>query len=369
MDFIINHSGFFFGILLIVILAVIGYFADKKDNDKKKNIEKKSNSDDKGVGEIKDNVDNASLFNELPVDLNSNVLSGSNDVDLNTDADSNFNANNVSDLSSNGISDLSVNSPFENNVSNSSELSNNSSFGENSVVPFDAIGGSIDSLNNDINSSNSPDSVNNDINSSNSPDSVDSRVTGVENISFNSNDFESLDFSLEDLEKKNFDSIVKDNIQNDDDNYYYSNIDEGTSDISNSYIGDNSSLIDTDSSTDTVGSDTAVVSDVINSVDASVPELGMEGNASNIDSALGGVDILSNDDNDVESFEQDDNSHLFDNETQSDNHDDQFLFSSDSNEDIPELFESNSLKNDSDDVSSENSLSLDDQTTEDIWKF
>ena len=40
MDFIINHSGFFFGILMIVLLAVIGYFADKNDKKNADNIKK-----------------------------------------------------------------------------------------------------------------------------------------------------------------------------------------------------------------------------------------------------------------------------------------------------------------------------------------
>ena len=73
----------------------------------------------------------------------------------------------------------------------------------------------------------------------------------------------------------------------------------------------------------------------------------------------------------LDSSEQFDSNHLFDGETQSNGqNEDQFSFSSnDGVQDIPELFESNSFKSESDDVS-ENSLDLsDDSTGEDIWKF
>ena len=35
MDFILNNSGLLFGIGLVAVFAIIGYFADKKDNSNK----------------------------------------------------------------------------------------------------------------------------------------------------------------------------------------------------------------------------------------------------------------------------------------------------------------------------------------------
>ena len=333
MDFIINHSGFFFGILMIVLLAVIGYFADKNDKKNADNIKK-------NIDKVNQENDASTLFNELPSDSGSNVVA------------------NVSDVEHGIVSDFS--NPSLNVVDNS--------------------------ISNDLTNSTNYD-ISNPVAASNINNS----------ISFNSDDFESLDFSLEDLEKKNFDSIVKENIQNDDENYYYSNMEEPNNDIVYSDFRDNNSSID---SVDNAGADSlsndinAVVSDGESDVDELVSEISSEDNIASesiSDTSNDTIPELENNNGDsnevvssdessmvsdfnnehLDSSEQFDSNHLFDGETQSnEQNEDQFSFSSnDGVQDIPELFESNSFKSESDDVS-ENSLDLsDDSTGEDIWKF
>ena len=44
MDFIINHSGFFLGIGITLLLALIGYYADKNDSKKEKKMKSSSKS-------------------------------------------------------------------------------------------------------------------------------------------------------------------------------------------------------------------------------------------------------------------------------------------------------------------------------------
>lgn len=341
MDFIINHSGFFFGILMIVLLAVIGYFADK--NDKKNADDKVKKIDDK----INQENDTSTLFNELPSDSGSNVVSNDSDTEVGIVPD--FGNSNLNDVD-NSISD---------NLAN--PVGYNSGFNHGTT---------------------------------------DLQVSNIDNnISFNSSDFESLDLSLEDLEKKNFDNIVKENIQTDDDNYYYSNMEEPNNDIVYSDLSDNNSSIDSVDndvvSVEPLNNDiNAVVSDDANNIDGSVPEISSEDNIvseSISDTSNDTIPELENNNGDsnevvssdessmvsdfnnehLDSSEQFDSNHLFDGETQSnEQNEDQFSFSSnDGVQDIPELFESNSFKSESDDVS-ENSLDLsDDSTGEDIWKF
>ena len=70
MDFIINHSGFFLGIGLVVLLAIIGYYADKNDT-KNKKVDNKN--DDVEIDDYV--VKEPTTFNELP-----NVEKKINDV-------------------------------------------------------------------------------------------------------------------------------------------------------------------------------------------------------------------------------------------------------------------------------------------------
>lgn len=363
MDFIINHSGFFFGILMIVLLAVIGYFADKNDKKNADNIKK-------NVDKVNQENDASTLFNELPSDSGSNVVA------------------NVSDVGHGVVPDFA--NPSLNVVDNSIEgTSFNDSVLSSSGVDEDSIS---DNLTNSV--------VGNTNNNVSNQGTVDLQVSNVGNmISFNSSDFESLDFSLEDLEKKNFDSLVKENNQKDDDNYFYSNMEEPKSDIvySDSNVNDSSvDAVDNDVvSVEPLNNDiNAVVSDGESDVDELVSEISSEDNivsesiSDTSNDAIPELENSNGDSNEVvssnessmvsdfnnehlDSSEQFDSNHLFDGETQSNGqNEDQFSFSSnDGVQDIPELFESNSFKSESDDVS-ENSLDLsDDSTGEDIWKF
>lgn len=200
MDFIIHNGGLLLGILLIVLLAIIGYFADKKEKSSKENLNNIVDID------VEDN--RPKTFAELP-NANKNL----NDV-----------INNFSDLKANNIPDIG-NENIQNNISNIN-------ISENSFSNLDNVD-TISNSQNDINNLDNVVSLENIENLNNNVvSSISELVPNVETnsninsdfMSFSSNNFENSNISLEDLEKKNFENIVLNTNSSDDENFYYSNL-------------------------------------------------------------------------------------------------------------------------------------------------
>jgi hypothetical protein len=196
LDFFYKYIGFFIGFFVIMILAIIGYFADKNDSKKANSVDKLDDSSDAS------NVVDSSLsdknvpeqvvsFNELP---NANkklgeVIEGFND----------FSSAKFSSSDGDGSDDISKN--FINDSSLSvSEVSSGNSF-DNSITDNSVVSNSNNTFDQSSNSS-----------------------------LFDDNNFESVNMSLDDLEKKNFDSFLdKKGKIKDDDNFYYSDFDDSSS--------------------------------------------------------------------------------------------------------------------------------------------
>lgn len=305
MDFIINHSGFLFGIVIVTILAIIGYYADKKDKSKNivNTIDNKEKNND--LNNVSVPIDNSVSFDQLP-----NVPNKSDDVVNEIDGISTPNSDtNVSD-----------------------------------IVPENV---------NILNSNNQ----------------------------FGFNDFESLNMSLEDLEKKNFDKISKSNL--DDENFYYSDMEEPNESVS---IKDNVSYVSSEDDKESSIMVDDSISDNVPSDNVVVPE--------NENFNLSNDSVQNNEiDKNVNDSEFDD-AHIFDSETESivqsinesqeplttvsdENNDFNFMpnVQSDINNSIPELvdtniFSSNDAANDSLTVDpGSQSLDLENSVDEDIWKF
>lgn len=305
MDFIINHSGFLFGIVIVTILAIIGYYADKKDKSKNivNTIDNKEKNND--LNNVSVPIDNSVSFDQLP-----NVPNKSDDVVNEIDGISTPNSDtNVSD-----------------------------------IVPENV---------NILNSNNQ----------------------------FGFNDFESLNMSLEDLEKKNFDKISKSNL--DDENFYYSDMEEPNESVS---IQDNVSYVSPEDNKESSIMVDDSISDNVPSDNVVVPE--------NENFNLSNDSVQNNEiDKNVNDSEFDD-AHIFDSETESnvqsinesqeplttvsdENNDFNFMpnVQSDINNSIPELvdtniFSSNDAANDSLTVDpGSQSLDLENSVDEDIWKF
>ena len=284
MDFLVGHSGFFFFFFFVVVLAVIGYYADKKDNEKQnKNNLVNSKSDSstidtgftnyvdpkKEVNEPVDDIFSASniyndstLKNSEPVnELQSNVINDSNDNWFSGIIDSSMTLNDA--LAKNAMVNNSAPSVGVNGNAQFSELKNNNvSNGmidegvavnsvSNSVISNDNMINNSGNVNvsNDSVSDNAASNVNvsnnlGNVSASNNasiPNSDNSLGNGVSNLNlnnnvqtdvsnsgvkpFDANDFERLNISLADLEKKNYANVLA-NRSNDDENYYYSNIDD-----------------------------------------------------------------------------------------------------------------------------------------------
>ena len=231
MGLIIDHSGLILCIGVVALLAIIGYYADKKDTENKK-IDKNIKNDDVEIEHYV--VDKPTNFNELP-----NVQSKINDVvsDFNQ-----FNDNNG----------ISIQEPIAeiagNDVSTVSDNFNN-----------------IDSasfVNDEISNSNVSQDTLSDFNSNNLVESVDS---------FGFNNFENIDMSLDDLEKKNYDSILSEKTAyNDDDNFYYSDLEEGNNPIISNIHNDSISVDETNPI-------------ALNSDDKSAVDLSISSNNSDID--------------------------------------------------------------------------------------
>lgn len=188
MDFIVNHSSFFLCVGVIALLAIIGYYVDKSDNEKK-NASSKDVKDKEP--QVNSQVSAPVEFNELP-DVSEDFLTfnelPNSDKKLNDVIDE-FNEYSTNDLNSNNIEEVSpVLEEIPNNVPNNIQ-------------------------------NNVPNNIQNNI-----QNNVQNNVIS----DFGLNDFESLDLSLEDLEKKNFNELSKNISNNDDDNYFYSDMEDST---------------------------------------------------------------------------------------------------------------------------------------------
>lgn len=335
MDFILNNSGLLFGIGLVVVFAIIGYFADKKDN--------------------RNNANNVNMSNE-PL-KSDNVPSRVDDTNTLANDFGQFN-DIVNELDNSGSSEQFK---FDNNLFdiNSSDLNNsldnNNVNSESSYIEENSSSNETDILNN------------NDVQTNSVSSSVtDSLGTNINNYSSNSqperhidpfgaNDFESLDISLEDLEKKNYSDVLNSKTVSDDENFYYSNME-------NSY-------------SDNLGSSTNSVSNV-NNFDFSTVE-----NQNDVS-----VDVENHVDNSIAVDNQDDVSsdfnHLFDGETQSsfETNNNNYIDSKSDDESISVAADSSDQKYDNSDsipelfggASSYSNNNLNDSngsSDDEIWKF
>ena len=192
MDFIVNHSSFFLCVGVIALLAIIGYYVDKSDNEKK-NASSKDVKDKEP--QVNSQVSAPVEFNELP-DVSEEFLTfnelPNSDKKLNDVIDE-FNEYSTNDLNSNNIEDVSpVLEEIPNDVPNNIQ-------------------------------NNVPNNIQNNV-----PNNIQNNIQNNVISDFGLNDFESLDLSLEDLEKKNFNELSKNISNNDDDNYFYSDMEDST---------------------------------------------------------------------------------------------------------------------------------------------
>jgi len=201
---IIGICGFVLGIAAVVALAVIGYLAEKKNdasNGKKTVVE--------NVSTVTENVLNAypsTNFDELPV---------------------------VNDTASK--SDMVTPTEFLGDEISSGDVFEN-------VSEVGATSGSIpeSTLETEISSGSVPENVSEaELTNGNVPEStLDNNISDVQ--TFSSSNFENVEMSLDDLEKKNYDELVSSNKNIDDDNYYYSNMEEDSTDASINELADES---------------------------------------------------------------------------------------------------------------------------------
>ena len=351
MNFIINHGGFFLGISVTLLLALIGYYAEKKDSSKNKNI---------------DNSSKSTTLDELPNDsVNNNVSDSINVEDFPKNGkyinfiDVDSSVSNSSDATQGDTSN--INDIVQSDTSNIDDFSNN--IEDNG---FNDVSASLDT---DFSSINSPEQNNivdehessvasSDVTQDNILDSDQSSVDQNTSISFGMNDFEDINMSLEDLEKKNYSKIINNKVLDDSDNYYYSDLDEFA--IDNNLSNDSaSSDMDTSSQFDnTINNDVTsdLVSPVMNDASDSVQE---------IDNTINN-DVTS----DLVSPVMDDTSdsgHEFDNEVQFDNTLEELNSVSDNIDSVSEISNGEDNQQFTTDGSVVDPLS--DSFDDDIWKF
>lgn len=343
MDFIMEHVGIFIGVGVVLLLAIIGYFADKKDNEKRnREIAKKKN--DNPVNNYVGDSNYASPigFNELPI-IDSQV-------------------GNVN----NSIHDTNIETvePIEEIV-------------EEPVYSFDqtlnqaidkSLGGDLITFNHDNNTLNANSQQDSDVinsqvqNNQSVTNFTDSNVSGTQNSNqlFGFSNFENLDMSLEDLEKKNYDSIVSNNKEeSNDDNFYYSDMDDDTSSVSNydEVIEDKSNTLNQN-----ILSDNSIESDEANSdINSSEQEViednfnPFEQNVVNSNEEVVSQDTINENSKEI--------GHEFDGEVSDTSFDD--LAVNENNNTINESIDSN-IENSGDYGTS---FDVDSDSMDDIWKF
>lgn len=268
MDFIMDHSSLFLSVGVIMLLALIGYYADKNDS-KIKNKEKTSKNTSKpstGKDEVitksestSDDVKNNIMdsFSQLPQDIPSVPVSDNGvwgDVasigELNSDENvedltpeiNNVTVDGVSNITeninNNGYYDVSQDIPVINNVNKQEipvvddiNVQDSLSDSDEPVIPFFDNNAVEMNQNNNISDDlvinaepEENQNVEENVNISNTDDGILKNVpveSVVGNV-FDSSSFENTGMSLDDLEKKNYEKIVN-------------NIKEGSSDEYNNF--------------------------------------------------------------------------------------------------------------------------------------
>ena len=333
MDFFVDHSGFFLAVGVIMLLALIGYYADKKDSNKGKKKNSGDKSDFKQISEKNEN---------------SNITEGSNKF-INT-----FDYNLVDDKSN------SVDSFIENSIPDGFE---NGTISDSSILTSSDMNISDNSGSEVLNSDVTDDKADMNLSS----DVVGSLSSDIN--SFNVSDFENISMSLDDLEKKNYEGISnKSTAFDDSENYYYSNLDDSESvdsslvddlDKSSENVIENSDIQNNDISESVLENSDIQNNDISESVDLSI-----DSDSSNITNEVN-----------VSESEDIDYGHEFDSEVSNSEDKSDII---DTNDSIPELFSDNSnqvissFENSSnDDVVTDSSIvnPLSDSSSEDIWKF
>ena len=389
MEFIVQNSGFLLGILLIIILAIIGYYADKKDSKNKSAIDNSNNSvDDVPVK----NVDNNSNYSSESIDesFKYNINDSNDSINDSFNLNDGFIDNNINEINNEYLNNNSDNSNFVDGLSNNvasvssdlGKIDQDISIQDNQIQEksFDIVSDNISSGLNNV-----------DLSSNKSGES-----TNLANTLYDVGSFENLDMSLEDLEKKNYNEIAS-NTSNDvdSDNYYYSNIDnERLDDLNNSVSDINiptnqeelsnenvSSVLNSDENLSDSANELVVDNDSLNSADESITngDLIPDYSVQNQDDSLS-FDNVDNLDSDADDYK-----HNFDNEIEE-------VSSSDSsvedestgidysqndmlNSPIPEIYGFQDTvgaidQNQGSQTDNDSTINLDNNSIdEDIWKF
>lgn len=384
MDFIINHSGFFLGIGVTLLLALIGYYAEKKDSSKNKNNDNSSKSTT--LGELPS--DNVNMDNASNNEIDDGSPSGGKFINfVNTDQDSVFNLDNSLKPVQNEIPEMNVTSnDVQNNVpdinvgiNNDVPIENNNVVENNNVSD---LSNNITETNNYVQSNNGLNQVDEVNNVNPSSDNISNQnqnfVEQSSPISFGANDFENINMSLEDLEKKNYDKIINNNVLDDSDNYYYSELDTSNVDNSNSVVSPDLNNAISNESANVIDANIGINND-ISTENSNVP---IENNSienNNVDSS--NYENVNNDavvDNSgsIDNYTED-VGHEFDNEVQSDDGADGLQNVSDTLDSVPEIFSGDSNEAVQNNTTIEEQITTDssvidplnNSSDDDIWKF
>ena len=421
MNFIINHSGFFLGIGVTLLLALIGYYSEKKDSSKNKNNDNSSKSTT--LGELPS--DNVNMDNASNNEIDDGSTRGGKFINfVNTDQDSVFNLDNslkpvqneipemnvtsngdqsnVIDINGfdntvqNGIPEVSVTSnDVQNNVpdinvgiNNDVPIENNNVVGNNNVA--DLSNNNISDTTNYVQSNNGfnqVDEVNNvNLSSDNISNENQNSVKQSSPISFGANDFENINMSLEDLEKKNYDKIINNNVLDDSDNYYYSELDTSNVDNSNSVVSPDLNNAVSNESANVIDTNIGINNDVPienSNVDNNIVENNNLNNDivknNNVDSSNYenvNNDVVVDNSGSIDNYTED-VGHEFDNEVQSDDGTDELENVSDTLDSVPEIFNGDSNETVQNNTTIEEQVTTDssvidplnNSSEDDIWKF
>lgn len=422
MDFIINHSGFFLGIGVTLLLALIGYYSEKKDSSKNKNNDNSSKSTT--LGELPS--DNVNMDNASNNEINDGSPRGGKFINfVNTDQDSVFNLDNSLKPVQNEIPEMNVTSNgdqsnvpdingFANTVQNgisevsvtSNDVQNNVpdiNVGINNDVPIEnnnvVENNNVSDLSNNITEANNYVQSNNGLNQVDEVNNVNPSSDNISNqnqnfveqsspISFGANDFENINMSLEDLEKKNYDKIINNNVLDDSDNYYYSELDTSNVDNSNSVVSPDLNNAISNESANVIDANIGINND-ISTENSNVP---IENNS--IENNNLNNNIVENNNVDSSNYENvnndavvdnsgsidnytEDVGHEFDNEVQSDDGADGLQNVSDTFDSVPEIFSGDNNEAVQNNTTIEEQITTDssvidplnNSSDDDIWKF
>lgn len=319
MEFLINNSGTLIILGFVILLIIIGYFADKRD----RKFQSQERVREPGVVN-----DNTVSENSINTSGNSNISDTNNNVDSNnSDASILFN-----DLPGEGYSNISNDFGMVNNDADSLNDSNNS-LSTNVGVQNEQISDFSSNVDGMFDFNNVDNNMGNPVLNDSDKAVSDTVANDVSSNIFSVNDFENIGLNLSDLEKKNYDESGFNNS------------------ISDS--GNNSSLDDS-------------ISSSVNEVVDVVPSLNDDLDDHLFDSEVS----ISTNDSEGNSLPIEDVSDSQINGDESNN----FSFSSNSDtvSGIPEIVshDDNSLENNNGFNDQGSSLSFDDDSLDDdIWKF